>query len=116
MFCVAYGLSPVIIFVVTPYSFNFCIVSFTSFLGGSKNATNPTNTILDSSDISNIFFPLYSLFDDNAITCIPCCAISLAFSWIFSFISSVISSILLSTLTLVQILRISSRAPFVIIL
>ena len=68
---VAYGLSPVKIFVVIPIFFKFFIVVFTSFFGGSKNATRPINTISFSSEMLNTFIPLYSLFEANAITCIP---------------------------------------------
>ena len=87
IFSVAYWLSPVKIFVVIPYFFNFFIVLFTSFFGGSKNATKPINIISLSSSLLNISFPLYSIFDANAITCIPCLARSSAFLLIFCIIS-----------------------------
>ena len=116
IFSVVYWLSPVKIFVVTPYSFNFFIVPLTSFFGGSKNATNPINTISLSSNSLNTFFPEYSLLDANAITCIPCFASFCAFVFMFSINSCVNGSCWLLILTVVQLFSTSSNAPFVIIL
>ena len=116
MLSVAYWLSPVSIFVVIPYFFNFLIVDFTSFFGGSKNATNPINVISFSSSLLKISFPLYSRFDARAITCIPCLARDIAFWFMFSINSCVKGLFSESIFTLVQLFSISSNAPFVIIL
>ena len=116
IFEAAYGLSPVNIFVLTPIFFNLVNVFLTSFLGGSKNATNPINVIFFSSSTLKTFSPLYSLFEAKLITCIPWEANSFAFCSTISIISLVISINFPLYLTCVQTFKISSRAPFVNIL
>ena len=57
IFFVAYGLSPVNIFVLTPILYKLDIVVFTSFLAGSKKHVNPTNVIFFSHSELNFESP-----------------------------------------------------------
>ena len=116
IFFVAYALSPVRIFVFTPIFLKSFIVFFTSFFGGSKNATYPTNVISLSSLLLKTFTPGYSFFVANAITCIPRFDKLFAFTSICFIKSSVIGIISSLYFTCLQHFKISSIAPFVSIL
>ena len=116
IFFVAYALSPVKIFVFTPIFFRFVIVCFTPFLGGSKNATYPTNVIFSSSLLLKTSSPGYSFFSASAITCIP--TFDKLFALTIICLDNFSSKFNISSLyfTFLQHLRISSIAPFVIII
>ena len=112
---VEYGLSPVNIFVFTPYFLNLFIIFLTSFLGESKKATKPINVISFSLFSSKDRTPFSVFLAAKARTCIPEVAISLALLVTMSINSLVKSSSLPFTFTLVHLFNTSSMAPLVII-